>query len=108
MNSLADLQMLLEQRQIPAATPEFLSSVRNPNVANNRPGKQPQFVHPAFRAIGNMPGQAVSLLQSLGGGNSPVTPTPIAPGGGNSLLDFFSMVQGYDSKTKAAIEAQSR
>ena len=52
-NTLNFLQQELgtQQRPIPAASAEFLSSVNNPNVRNFGPGQQPQFQSPALAAI---------------------------------------------------------
>lgn len=70
------------QRQIPAASDEFLSSARNPNIRNFAPGKEPQFQSPILQMLmggagqnaGKGVGQSLALQaqpqqQQQGGGN---------------------------------------
>jgi len=68
-SSLADtINFLTQQRQIPAASPEFLGSVRNPNIRNFGPGQQPQFTDPILQQFYNAPGQAVRGAGNFAGG----------------------------------------
>ena len=64
-DSLANtLNFLTQQRQIPAASPEFLASAQNPNIRNFSPGNEPQFQN--------------ALLAKLFGGGSSNAPQSLA------------------------------
>lgn len=57
MASLANtLQFLTSPRQIPAASPEFLASAKNPNIRNFAPGREPSFTNPMFASLANLLG----------------------------------------------------
>jgi len=67
-DSLANtLNFLSQQRQIPAASPEFLASAQNPNIRMQSPNAQSSFTHPLLQKLYNAPGAAA---KGIGGGIS--------------------------------------
>lgn len=68
-NTLSFLQsQITGNRDIPAASPEFLASARNPNIRNFGPGQQPEFQSPILQMLMSAPGRgASSLADSLAG-----------------------------------------
>ena len=80
-NTLSFLQsQITGNREIPAASDEFLQSARNPNIRNFAPGQQPQFQSPILQMLmggaggnqgpaANVNAPSLALQQPQQGGN---------------------------------------
>lgn len=89
-------------REIPAASPEFLASARNPNIRNFGPGQQPEFQNPMLALLMGGAGQNAGKGDGGLALSGAIQPQTTPPQGNKGALSGILRMLGLDNLSRVS------